>query len=122
MKIDVDRVDFYDLTSTSEEESSESVKARINKAREIQRKRYEGTKTYTNAKMNSAQIKKYCEIGSDAKILLKCAFDKYKLSARAYTRILKVARTIADLDGEENIQMKHISEAISYRTIEKYEL
>lgn len=122
LKIDVDRVDFYDLTSTSVEESSAVVKERINKAREIQRKRYMGTKIHTNAKMNSAQIKEFCKIGQDAEVLLKCAFDKYKLSARAYTRILKVARTIADLDGEENIQIRHLTEAISYRTIEKYEL
>lgn len=122
LKIDVDRVDFYDLTSTSVEESSAVVKERINKAREIQRKRYMGTKIHTNAKMNSAQIKEFCKIGQEEELLLKCAFDKYKLSARAYTRILKVARTIADLDGEENIQIGHLTEAISYRTIEKYEL
>ena len=72
--------------------------------------------------MNSAQIKEFCKINSDAELILKVAFDRYKLSARAYTRILKVARTIADLDDSPNILMKHISEAISYRTIDKYEL
>lgn len=122
LKIDVDRVDFYDLTSESPEESSEEVKKRINKAREIQRQRYEGSSTHTNAKMNSMQIKEYCKIDPDAELILKVAFDRYKLSARAYTRILKVARTIADLDDSPNILMKHISEAISYRTIDKYEL
>ena len=122
LKIDVDRVDFYDLTSDTPEESSAEVKKRINKAREIQRQRFEGTATHTNAKMTSLQIKKYCIVNDDANLILKCAFDRYKLSARAYTRILKVARTIADLDGDENITVKHISEAISYRTIDKFEL
>ena len=72
--------------------------------------------------MNSAQIKKYCEIDLISEIALKNAFDKFKLSARGYSRILKVARTIADLSGSENIQKAHLMEAISYRTIEKYEL
>ena len=72
--------------------------------------------------MTSKHIKKYCEIDSASEQLLKQAFERFHLSARGYTRILKVARTIADLDGSENIQKQHLIEAISYRNIEKYEL
>ena len=72
--------------------------------------------------MNSLQIKKYCALDKDIENILKVAFDKFKMSARGYTRVLKVARTIADLEGKEKIEKSHIIEAISYRTIEKYEL
>ena len=72
--------------------------------------------------MNSLQIKKYCALDKDSENILKVAFDKFKMSARGYTRVLKVARTIADLEGKEKIEKSHIIEAISYRTIEKYEL
>ena len=72
--------------------------------------------------MNSLQIKRYCELDKASEDVLKMAFDKFKMSARGYTRVLKVARTIADLEGKENIEKAHIIEAISYRTIEKYEL
>ncbi len=122
LKIDVDRVEYSELRRDSAEESSSDVKARIDKARQIQVERFKGCKNHTNAKMSSAQIKTYCEIDMASELVLKSAFDKFKLSARGYSRILKVARTIADLDGAENIERKHIMEAISYRTIEKYEL
>lgn len=122
LKIDVDRVEFLDLRSDTAEEPSSEVKKRVDKARKIQLERFKNRKIFTNAKMNSADIKKYCEIDQESERLLKFAFDKFNLSARGYTRILKVARTIADLDGSENIKKDHIIEAISYRTIEKYEL
>lgn len=122
LKIDIDRVEFSDLRSETQEESSADVKLRVDKARKIQLERFKGEKIFTNAKMNSRQIKKYCEIDSASEALLKQAFDRFHLSARGYTRILKVARTIADLEASENIQKQHILEAISYRTIEKYEL
>ena len=122
LKIDVDRVEFSDLRTEELSESSAVVKLRIDKARELQYNRYKGEKFYTNAKMSSSAIKKYCEIDSETETILKTAFEKFKMSARGYTRILKVARTIADLAGEEKIKKAHIIEAISYRTIEKYEL
>ena len=122
LKIDVDRVEFLDLRTETEEESSEAVKNRVDQARKIQLDRFDGEKIFTNAKMGSRHIKKYCEIDKESEQVLKQAFDRFKLSARGYTRILKVARTIADLDGSEKILKKHIIEAISYRTIEKYEL
>ena len=122
LKIDVDRVEFLDLRSETKEETSEEVRARVNKARAIQCERFKNDRIFTNAKMSSSHLKKYCEIDTETESYLKFAFERFKLSARGYTRILKVARTIADLDGSENILREHILEAISYRTIEKYEL
>ncbi len=119
IKIDVDRVAFVDLDSETEEESSEIVKQRVDKARKIQIERYKGASNYCNAKMNSSQIKKYCQIDADTKSFLEQAFEKFHMSARAYNRILKVARTIADLEGSEKIEFEHIAEAIAYRTVER---
>ncbi|MBQ8468720.1 MAG: YifB family Mg chelatase-like AAA ATPase [Clostridia bacterium] len=119
IKVDVDRVAFLDLTQESNEESSSEVKKRVDKAREIQRKRFEGTHVYCNAKMTSKQVKEFCKLDQTSEQLLKVAFERFNMSARGYTRILKVARTIADLDGEQNILPKHIAEAINYRTTEK---
>lgn len=122
LKIDVERVDFVDLTSKSHEESSEEIKKRVNRARQIQNERFKGTKIHTNAKMNSKMINEYCKLDSDSEELMKMAFDKFHISARGYTRILKVARTIADLAGSENIESNHIAEAIAYRNIDKFQL
>ncbi len=119
LKIDVDRVAFVDLNSEANEESSEEVKKRVDKARKIQLERFKGEKIYCNAKMNSKLIKKYCVLDADSQALLESAFEKYKMSARSYNRILKVARTIADLDDSQNISFEHVAEAIAYRTIER---
>lgn len=119
LKIDVDRVSFVDLKSDKLEESSEEVKKRVDKARQIQLERFKGEKIYCNAKMNSRLIKKYCSIDDDSEKLIETAFEKFHMSARGYNRILKVARTIADLAGSENIELAHVTEAIAYRTIEK---
>lgn len=119
LKIDVDRVSFVDLKSDKLEESSEEVKKRVDKARQIQLERFKGEKIYCNAKMNSRLIKKYCCIDDDSEKLIETAFEKFHMSARGYNRILKVARTIADLAGSENIELAHVAEAIAYRTIEK---
>ena len=122
IKVDVDRVAFIDLRTESSEESSEQIKQRVDKARAIQLKRFAGTGIYTNAKMSSKQIKEFCKLDEQSEMLLKNAFDKFKMSARGYTRILKVARTIADLEGSENITANHILEAISYRNIDKIQI
>jgi len=119
LKIDVDRVAFVDLNSEHLEESSLEVKKRVDKARKIQLERYKNENIYCNAKMSSKLIKKYCVIDSDSQNLLQSAFDKFHMSARGYNRILKVARTIADLEGKESIEFEHVAEAIAYRTIEK---
>ena len=122
LKIDVDRVKFYELNEESDEEPSSEVKKRVNAARLIQLERFKNDGIYCNAKMGSKQIKKYCKLDEAGKAILEAAFEKFKMSARGYTRILKVARTIADIEGEPDIKMEHIAEAISFRSIEKVEL
>lgn len=117
--IEVENVTYDQLKSEGEEECSASIKARVDEAREIQLKRFVKDKNYSNAQMTSVQTKKYCKLDQIGEQLLKNAFEKLKLSARAHDRILRVARTIADLEGEENILAKHIAEAISYRTLDR---
>ncbi len=116
--LEVDNVKFTDLTNQTEEESSESIKVRVDLARAIQLKRFSSDKNYSNAKMNDVQLKKYCKRNKSGEEILKMAFDNLHLSARAYSRILKVARTIADLDASENILDEHLIEAISYRSLD----
>ncbi len=119
MHIEVDNVKFSDLSSVSNEESSEQVKLRVDKARQIQLQRFKESKNYNNAKMNDVQLKQHCKLNAESEEVLRLAFESFGLSARAYSRILKVARTIADLDGSENIEINHLMEAISYRTLDK---
>lgn len=116
--IEVDSVTYEELRSDELEEPSESIKARVDKAREIQTARYKDTGIHSNAKMNDHLLKRYCKVSPESVVMLKVAFDKLNLSARAYSRILKVARTIADLDGSEDIKDEHIIEAISYRSLD----
>ena len=122
LKIDVERVAFLDLSSKSNEESSEEIKKRVDKARQIQTQRFAGTKVFTNAKMTSKMVNEFCKLDEESEALVKLAFETYHMSARGYTRILKVARTIADLDNETNILSKHIAEALAYRNIDKFQL
>ena len=97
----------------------EEIKKRVNKARKIQLERYKSNKILSNSELTPKLIEKYCTLDSKGKLILENAFNKLKLSARAYGRILKVARTIADLDESENIEVKHIAEAIQYRSIDR---
>ena len=129
--IEVPRVEYKDLTSTAPCETSEQIRERINKARLIQRERFsaigeispqsggEDKGTLSNASMSHKQIHKYCVLGSKEKDLLKMAMTELNLSARAYDRILKVSRTIADVEGSEGINADHISEAIQYRSLDR---
>ncbi len=117
--IEVPAVRYRDLSGDRSGEDSESIKRRVNQAREIQRSRFSGKKIYGNAQMSSRHLKKFCQIGEDSRGLLEQAIDKLGLSARAYTRILKIARTIADLEGMEAIGSAHISEAIQYRSLDR---
>lgn len=117
--IEVDNVSFNDLRAKSNEESSDSIKQRVDRARKTQIKRFKNSKNYCNAKMSVPATKKYCKLSADSEDLLRMAFEKLKLSARAHDRILKVARTIADLDGQEEILPEHIAEAISYRSLDR---
>ena len=117
--VEVDNVSFDDLRADSNEESSEQIKKRVDKARQIQLERFKGAKNYSNAKMSVPDTKKYCILSKECEDLLQMAFENLHLSARAHDRILKVARTIADLEGEENIQPSHIAEAIGYRSLDR---
>ena len=116
LQIEVDGVKYDDLVSAGDEESSATVKARVEKAREIQRKRFAADGICTNSNMGEKQIKKYCALSPECESILRDAFETLHLSARARARIIKVARTIADLAGEENILPDHILEAASYRS------
>ncbi|PIQ45226.1 MAG: hypothetical protein COW04_08770, partial [Deltaproteobacteria bacterium CG12_big_fil_rev_8_21_14_0_65_43_10] len=117
--IEVPSVRYKDLSDERSGEPSESIKKRVNSARGIQIKRFHDGKIHCNAQMTSRHIKKYCQIGEESKRLLETAIDKLGLSARVYTRILKVARTIADLECRDEITSYHISEAIQYRSLDR---
>jgi magnesium chelatase family protein len=119
LHIEVDQVTYDDLSGTKLEEDSESIRERVTRARNLQTQRFDGTKAHCNAQMDSPTVRKYCVLTPDCENVLKTAFEKLNLSARAYTRILKVARTIADLDDSPDIKVAHISEAVSYRGLDR---
>jgi magnesium chelatase family protein len=117
--IEVPAVKYRELASRDPGEASREIKTRVDRSQRIQLNRFKGLKIYCNAQMSNRYIKKYCQIDEASQRLLELAIDKFGLSARAYTRILKVARTIADLEGQENIQPAHLSEAIQYRSLDR---
>ncbi len=117
--VEVPAVPHKDLLGGTATEPSEEIRKRVAAARSLQSKRLKRTKIYCNSQMVNRQIKKYCQIDEASGNLLENAIDKFGLSARAYNRILKIARTIADLEGVSNIQVDHISEAIQYRTLDR---
>ncbi len=118
LHVEVDGVEYKDLKSETIEESSEEIKKRVNKARQIQTERFKGTSIHNNAEMTPAMCRRYCAVNKECDNLLKNAFEKLNLTARAHDRILKVARTIADLDGSPDIKTDHIIEAINYRSLD----
>jgi magnesium chelatase family protein len=117
--IDVPAVKYADLSSKAPGESSSAIRQRVNQARLIQQERFKKEKIYSNAQMPPRLIRQYCEIGPEAQKHLEQAMTKMGLSARAYDRILKVSRTIADMEGKGQITEKHISEAIQYRNLDR---
>ncbi|HDD44764.1 MAG TPA: ATP-binding protein, partial [Candidatus Desulfofervidus auxilii] len=117
--IEVPAVSYQDLNQISEGESSKEIRKRVEAARDIQKKRFAKKGIYCNAQMNSKLVNTFCVLDNAGKKLLETAMEKLGLSARAYTRILKIARTIADLEGEKNILSQHIAEAIQYRTLDR---
>ena len=118
LQVEVDSVKYDDLISEGAEETSAQVKARVEAARAVQRERFSGEGVRTNANMGERQIKKYCRLSAECEDVLRRAFESLHLSARARSRIIKVARTIADLDFSSEIQPRHILEAASYRSFD----
>jgi magnesium chelatase family protein len=126
LHIEVTPVSFDEMTAVRKAESSATIRERVIKAREIQSVRFSNFNqqagqppVYCNAMMTSSQVKNLCRVGEDGKKLLRSAMERLGLSARAYDRILKVARTIADLDAKDDISTEHLSEAIQYRSLDR---
>lgn len=115
LQIEVDGVTYTDLTSETVEESSAEVRRRVNRTRMIQIERFESDGIRTNSEMKEKHLEKYCKLSVESEAIMKMSFDSLGLSARGRSRILKVARTIADMSLEENIQPEHILEAVGYR-------
>ena len=116
--IHVPKLDYSDITSQLPGESSATIKERVEAARQIQRSRFIKDNIFCNAQMRHKDVKQHCKLSNDAHLLLKNAFQKLHLSARGYDRILKVARTIADLEYQKEIQEQHVAEAIQFRSNE----
>lgn len=119
IQIEVTPVKYQKLDSNIKGETSEQIRQRVNKARQIQINRYKNYNIYSNSELTPKLIDEYCKLDEKGKMLLQNAFQKLGLSARAHARILKVARTIADLDEKENIEVSHIAEAIQYRSLDR---
>ncbi|MBO5878505.1 MAG: YifB family Mg chelatase-like AAA ATPase [Alistipes sp.] len=119
LHVEITPVSREELASEQAVESSAAVRERVTRARERQAERFRGTGIYTNTMMTSAMLREFCPLSAEARRLLDMAMERLQLSARAYDRIIKVARTIADLAGEKDISPLHISEAIIYRTLDR---
>ena len=119
IQVEVSNVDYEDLSSTENSETSAEIKKRVNKTRKLQLERYKDYNIYSNSQLDAGMLKKFCPLGEEENAILRAAFDNLGLSPRAHSRILKVARTIADLEGSENIKSEHIAEAIQYRSLDR---
>ena len=120
IQVEVESVPFEDIAKAPKGESSATIRERVLKARQIQSERYKGVKgIYCNAQMTTSLLQKYVQLDETALNLLRTAMKKFNLSARAYDRILKVSRTIADLEGVPQVQSQHIAEAIGYRNLDR---
>ena len=118
LQIEVDAVPVSEIQSTAPAESSATVRERVTEARLRQRERYKGTAIHCNAQLDSKGMPQFCEMSRDAQQLLNAAVENMHMSMRAYSRVIKVARTIADLDRAERIEMNHLAEAIQYRELD----
>jgi magnesium chelatase family protein len=117
--IDMPAVRLQELRQEAGGDTSDVIRARVIRTRERQLERFQGEKIFSNAQMSSRQIRKYCDISPESEGKLESAMNRLGLSARAHDRILKVARTIADLEGTENVEGPHLSEAIQYRSLDR---
>lgn len=116
MHIEVPTVEYEAMRRKTQPESSAVVRQRVNAAREVQKRRFTGTEVSCNAYMTPAMIGRYCKLDEAGERLMQGAFDRLGLTGRSHDRILRMARTIADLDGAEHIEANHLAEAIQYRS------
>ncbi len=117
--IEVPAVPYRDLMGKVSAEPSTAIRQRVERARKIQARRFRRTRVFCNAQMGSRHIRRHCAVDAESRRLLETAVDKLGLSARAYNRILKIARTLADLAGKDHIGTDQIAEAIQYRTLDR---
>lgn len=118
LHIEVKPVEYEKLALRKQPETSKEIKLRVNRAREIQRKRYKNLEIHCNAELDSNLLDKFCKIDEKSQEIMEKAFKQFGLSARAHDKILKISRTIADLDNSKDIQYMHIAEAIQYRSLD----
>jgi magnesium chelatase family protein len=117
--VEVPPVEYDQISSKEKGEPSVVIRERVNKAREIQLKRYAGTGILNNAALSAPHLQTFCPLTDDAKEMMRKVFDSLALSARGHDRILKVARTIADLEGSDIITADHVAEAVQYRSLDR---
>ncbi|HYA48281.1 MAG TPA: ATP-dependent protease, partial [Burkholderiales bacterium] len=120
IQLEVPEVKFRDIVSREPAESSAAIRARVTAARGRQLVRFKGRRIYANAQMAPRDIKRHCAVPAEAEKLLETAVTRLGFSARAYDRVLRVARTIADLEGTDGITTTHVSEAIQYRMMDRF--
>lgn len=119
IQVEVSAIKYDDLENNEKQESSETIRKRVVKAHNIQLERYKNDGIQFNSQLTAPLIEKYCALGNKERELIKMAFDRLGLSARGYHKILKTARTVADLEGSENITAKHLLEVIQYRSLDR---
>ena len=120
LHIEVSSVDYEKLSNNNiKSESSAVIRERVNKAKKVQAERYKNYNIFSNSDLTPSMINEFCVLDSESKRILQTAFDKFGFTARTYTRILKVARTIADLAESKNIRVEHVAEAIQYRSLDR---
>ena len=117
--VEAPSIRYEDLVDEAESQSSAQMAAKVETAVAMQRKRYKGTPFHFNSDLTSSAIKEFCPVSQEGEVLIKKVFEKMELSARSYHRIMKTARTIADLEEKEVIEKKHIAEAVHYRSLDK---
>jgi len=119
IQVEVPAVRYKELADHADSETSATIRARVEGARRIQLERFGGRKIFSSAQMTARDLRRFCRPDAAAEKLLEAAMTKLGLSARAYTRVLKVARTIADLEGQADIGARHVAEAIQYRSLDR---